>query len=58
MTGGDTKKLNFINPENIQYNLINQVAGALRNENECVSTKYSAARTSWVMEEIVKSYYR
>ncbi len=57
-TGGKTKKLSFVNPENISYNLVKQVVGALRKENECVSTMYSAARTSWVLEEIVKSYYK
>jgi hypothetical protein len=29
----------------------------LQGTAECVSTMYSAARTSWVMEEIVKDYY-
>jgi predicted dehydrogenase len=53
-----TTKLSFVNPENISYNLVKQVVGALRKENECVSTMYSAARTNWVMEEIVKSYYK
>ena len=57
-TGGKTKKLSFVNPENISYNLVKQVVGAMRKENECVSTMYSAARTSWVMEEIVKLYYK
>jgi len=57
-TDGKTKKLSFVNPENISYNLVKQVVGALRKENECVSTMYSAARTNWVIEEIVKSYYK
>ena len=56
--GGKTKKFSFVNPENISFNVVKQVVGALREENECVSTMYSAARTSWVMEEIVKSYYK
>jgi len=30
----------------------------LRGRNDCVSTMYSAARTSFVLEEIVKSYYK
>jgi len=55
---GITTKLSFVNPENISYNLVKQVVGAMRKTNECVSTIYSAARTSWVMEEIVKSYYK
>ncbi len=55
---GITTKLSFVNPENISYNLVKQVVGAMKKTNECVSTMYSAARTSWVMEEIVKSYYK
>jgi predicted dehydrogenase len=46
------------NPENIQQNLIDQVVKTLRTESECVSTGKSAARTSWVLEEIVKEYYK
>jgi len=45
------------NPENIQHNLIFQVVKALREESECVSTGKSAARTSAVLEEMVKNYY-
>ncbi|HAQ18588.1 MAG TPA: oxidoreductase [Prolixibacteraceae bacterium] len=47
----------FQNPENIQHNLISQVVKTLRGESECVSTGKSAARTSWVLEEIVRNYY-
>jgi predicted dehydrogenase len=57
-TDGQIKEVNFTNPENISYYLVKQVVGALRKENECVSTMYSASRTSWVMEEIVKSFYK
>jgi len=45
------------NPENIQHNLIDQVVKTLRGESECVSTAKSAARTSAVLEEMVKNYY-
>lgn len=55
---GKVKKFSFKNPENISRNLIEQVVKAIRNEAGCVSTMYSAARTSWVMEEIVKNYYK
>ncbi len=48
----------FENHENISFYLIQQVVGAFRGENECVSTMYSAARTNLIMEEIVKSYYK
>ncbi|MCE5332371.1 MAG: Gfo/Idh/MocA family oxidoreductase [Bacteroidales bacterium] len=54
----ETERLNFQNHENISFYLIEQVVGTLRGKNECVSTMYSAARTSFVLEEIVKSYYK
>ncbi len=50
-------KFRFINPENIQFNLIQQVVNNLLGKAECVSTGISAARTSCVLEEMVKSYY-
>lgn len=53
-----TEKFSFQNHENISFYLIEQVVGALLGKNECVSTMYSAARTSFVLEEIVKSYYK
>jgi len=52
-----TVSFSFQNPENIQHNLIAQVVKTLRGESECVSTGKSAARTSAVLEEMVKSYY-
>lgn len=52
-----TISFSFQNPENIQYNLINQVVKTLLGESECVSTGKSAARSSAVLEEIVKNYY-
>jgi predicted dehydrogenase len=52
-----TVSFSFQNPENIQHNLIAQVVKALRGESECVSTGKSAARTSAVLEEMVKNYY-
>lgn len=53
-----TVSFSFQNPENIQHNLISQVVKTLLGESECVSTGKSAARTSWVLEEIVKAYYK
>ncbi len=52
-----TESFSFQNTENIQYNLIKQLVESLRKENECVSTMYSAARTSKVLEQIVEEYY-
>jgi len=52
-----TQKFSFTNPENISFFLVQQLVGALQGKNDCVSTMYSAARTNYVLEEIVKSYY-
>jgi predicted dehydrogenase len=53
-----TVSFSFQNPENIQHNLIAQVVKTLLGESECVSTGKSAARTSAVLEEMVKEYYK
>lgn len=53
-----TVSFSFQNPQNIQHYLIQQVVQELRGEANCVSTGQSAARTNWVMEEIVKEYYK
>ena len=57
ITEKDKTTYSFENHENISFYLIKQVVGAFRGENECVSTMYSAARTNYIMEQIVKSYY-
>lgn len=50
----------FINerPEHVQYFLIEQVVKALSGEGEAVSTGITGARTSRVMDEVVKEYYK
>lgn len=53
-----TVSFSFQNPENIQHNLIQQVVNELSGDEECVSTGKTAARTSWVLEEMVKEYYK
>lgn len=47
-------------PENIQYYLIEQIVNALSNKrnDSVVSTGISAARTSLVMGEVVRMYYK
>jgi predicted dehydrogenase len=47
----------FTNPDHIQQNLVKQVVDELRGVGKCVSTGVSGARTSWVLEEILKGYY-
>lgn len=50
----------FINehPENIQFYLIEQIVKSLSEGGSVVSTGITAARTSGVMDEVVKEYYR
>jgi len=49
----------FINerPENVQYYLIEQIVNALSGNGQVVSTGITAARTSRVMDEVVRKYY-
>lgn len=49
---GQTYEFPYLNPENIQYNLIKQVVKELRGSGKCVSTGVTAARTNKVMEWI------
>ncbi len=58
VTEKGTVSFNFQNPENISHNLIKQVVQELRGKEKCVSTGYSAARTSWVLDEVIKNYYK
>lgn len=55
--GNNEQELSFTNPEHISQNLVKQVVDELRGVGKCTSTGVSAARTSWVLEEIVKDYY-
>ncbi len=50
----------FVNerPENVQIYLIDQVVKAIMGKGNAVSTGNTAARTSWVMDEVVKEYYK
>jgi len=57
LKSGKLSSFEFQNPQNISYNLVEQVTGSLQGKNLCVSTMYSAARTNRVLEEIVSGYY-
>jgi predicted dehydrogenase len=56
----DKGKQEFINerPENVQYYLIEQIVNELSGKGKVVSTGVTAARTSRVMDEIVREYYK
>jgi hypothetical protein len=51
------QEFNVVNPENIQFNLIKSIVKELNGEGSCPSTGTSGARTSLVMDEILKEYY-
>jgi predicted dehydrogenase len=51
------EEMSFTNPEHISQNLVKQVVDELRGTGKCVSTAVSGARTSWVLDEMVKNYY-
>ncbi len=50
----------FINerPEHVQYNLIGKIVRALEGKGTAPSTGVTAARTSRVMDEVVREYYK
>ena len=50
-------KMTFTNPEHISHYLVQQVVNELRGAGKCISTGESAARTGWVIDEMVKNYY-
>ena len=52
-----TTEMKFNNPRHISQNLVQQVVDELRGIGTCVSSGISAARTSWVLDEMVKDYY-
>lgn len=56
-TNDGTVEMGFSNPEHISQNLVQQVVDELRGTGKCVSTGVSGARTSRVLDEIVKNYY-
>lgn len=52
------EQFEYTNPEHISQNLVQQVVDTLKGKDQCVSTGISAARTSWVLDEMVKNYYQ
>jgi len=47
----------FPKPDHVQSHLIEQVVADLRGKGKSPSTGVTAARTSWVMDQVVKDYY-
>lgn len=56
-TPNGTQKINVQNPENIQHHLIQQIVDELRGVGKSPSNGKTAARTSAVLDEMVKNYY-
>jgi predicted dehydrogenase len=56
-TAKGTEEMSFTNPQHISQNLVQQLVDELRGDGKCISTGVSAARTSWVLDEMVKDYY-
>ncbi|WP_026475581.1 Gfo/Idh/MocA family protein [Alkaliflexus imshenetskii] len=54
ITKQGTLEFPYLNPENIQYNLIKQAVESIRGKSQCVSTGETAARANWAMEQIVR----
>lgn len=57
VTNETDTEMKFDNPKHISQNLVQQLIDELRGMGACVSTGESAARTSWVLDKMVKDYY-
>lgn len=57
LTSEGETEMGFINPEHIAQNLVQEVVNELRGTGKCSCTGESAARTSRVLDEMVKNYY-
>ena len=51
------EEFSFERPKHVQSYLMADIVAELRGEGKSPSTGISGARTSWVMDEMVKSYY-
>ena len=57
-TAAGQQQFSFTDPPHIQQPLIETVVAALRGHGQCPSSGPSAARTSWVMDQLLADYYR
>ena len=55
--GGDTRTLEYRNPPHVHEPLIQTAVDQILGKGECASTGESGARTSWVMDACLKTYY-
>ncbi len=52
------KEFDNVHPENLQFYLIEQIVKSLSGNGSVASTGMTAARTSRVLDEVVKEYYK
>jgi predicted dehydrogenase len=58
MTSSGTERWSFERPQHVHQPLVETIVAELTgDEGRCPSTGESGARTSWVMDEMVKKYY-
>jgi len=57
-SGTETKQFAIANPPHVQQPLIQSVVDQLNGVGRCPSTGETAARTTWVTDQILASYYR
>ncbi len=56
-TSAGTVEFTFDDPPHIQQPLIQTIINALNGSGSCPSTGETAARTSWVMDQLIRPYY-
>lgn len=58
ITDEGTVSYENIRPPHVQFPLIERVVGELLGKDTSPSTAYSSARTSFVMDQVIKEYYK
>jgi 1,5-anhydro-D-fructose reductase (1,5-anhydro-D-mannitol-forming) len=56
-TAGGAELFDLSNPPHIQQPLIQTIVSQLHGQGQCPSTGVTAARTSWVMDQVLTGYY-
>ncbi len=56
-TGKTQKTFDLPHPKHIQQPLIQSIVDQLLGRGQCASTGYTGARTAWVMDQALNSYY-
>ena len=58
ITDKGTEEFPYRNPENIQFNMIEEINNAILNNTAAVSTGESAIRTNRILEKITRLFYK